>query len=52
MGTRSKACITEARVPAPRMGRGCCLLQGILSILPHTPLRGSLSLSWSVSLPA
>lgn len=36
MGTRSKACITEAGVPAPRMGRGCCLLPGILSILPHT----------------
>lgn len=56
MGTRSKACIMEAGVPAPRMGRGCCLLQGILSILPHmsfpsagpSPFLPDAELPWTV----
>ena len=52
VGTRSKAYIMEAGVPAPRMGRGCCLLQGILRILPHMQLRGSFSLCWPISLLA
>ena len=51
VGTRSKAYIMEAGVPAPRMGRGCCLLQGILRILPHMQLRGSFSLCSPISLP-
>ena len=56
VGTRRKACITEAGVPAPRMGRGCCLLQGILSILPHmsfpsagpSPFLPDAELPWTV----